>query len=122
MTIVITANTSLIQITDRATNIHQIKQITDITTTEILTGNHITIENTAIDNLITTTETKGIKRFNTQNHTNPKLKFMKWTLAVIAPLGVQICLILMNKLKIKSLQPKTHQKTRISLSHTKCIA
>ena len=89
---------------------------------EIPTGSHITIENTAIDNLITTTETKGIKRVNTQNNTSPKPKFMKWTLAVIAPLNVQICLILENKLKIKNLQPRTHQKTRISLSHTKNIA
>ena len=92
---------------------------------EIPTGSHIAIESTVIDNLITTTETKGIKRVNTQNHTSPKLKFMKWTLItdiVIAPLSVQICLILKSKLKIKDLQPKTHQKTRISLSHTNEIA
>ena len=89
---------------------------------EIPTGSHITIENTGIDNFITTTETKGIKRVNTQIHTSPELKFMKWTLAVIAPLSVQICLILKSKLKIKNLQPKTHQITRISLPHTKNIA
>ena len=61
----------LIEITGTATSIHQIKEITDITTMEIPTESHITIENTAIDNLITATETKCIKRVNTQKHKAP---------------------------------------------------